>query len=197
MSDKVYIVGGLGNPGEKYCGTRHNVGFDVVDYIASRFGETVSNNKWDAETCKVRFGESLIHYVKPMTYMNRSGKAIVRFMDYYKVPVERIVIIHDDLDMPVGRLKFTHGGGSGGHNGIKSIISMVGGNSFFRLKIGIGRPGNGGISEKIPVERFVLTSFHQDEVTIVEERMGEIYTGLEIFFKNGPLQAMNHLNKFK
>lgn len=192
-----YILVGLGNPGDKYVQTRHNIGFDVIDAFADAQKIEIVIEKWDGLSAKIKYRGITIHLVKPMTFMNLSGKSVARFVDFFKVPPENLLVVHDDLDMKPGRLKLVKGGGTGGHNGIRSIISSIGSSEFYRLKIGIGRPGVGDTREEMPVDRYVLTPFSKNEAQIFEERMAEILQGLEIFFSGEPSRAMNFLNSFK
>ena len=195
---QTFLFVGLGNPGEKYSGTRHNVGFDVIDAMAAGYADGDSFvQKWDALAMKVSLWGATIHLVKPQTYMNLSGRAVARYLDFYKVPLDSMVVIHDDLDMRTGRLKLVSGGGTGGHHGIRSIVESIGDNKFYRLKIGIGRPGSGSGLVQIPVEKYVLTSFCPEEATLITERMTDILTGLRKFVEDTPLQSMNYLNSFK
>lgn len=197
MASKTYILAGLGNPGEKYSGTRHNIGFEVADEVARSAGMPVSVQKWDALTAKVSFAGATVHIIKPMTYMNLSGKSVVKFMDFYKVPIDQLIVVHDDLDMKVGRLKLVHGGGTGGHNGIRSIVSSLGEKDFYRLKIGIGRPGSGSTPAEMSVEKYVLTKFAGEEKDHIHNRMSEITEGLGKYFQGDPSRSMNFLNSFK
>lgn len=197
MAPKNYILVGLGNPGMKYSGTRHNVGFDIADKVASFSGRGIDIEKWDSHTVKISLWDAVIHLVKPMTYMNLSGKAVARFAHFYKIPLDRMIVVHDDLDMNTGRLKLVKGGGAGGHNGIRSIVQSLGDNNFFRLKIGIGRPGNGLTPVEMPVEKYVLTGFSKEENRIIEERVTAVVDGLQLFFQQDYLKSMNFLNSFK
>lgn len=197
MSSDSYLMVGLGNPGAKYQGTRHNIGFEVVDTLAKDYNTAVDLEKWESHTCKLVLGEVVVHLVKPMTYMNLSGKAVARYKDFFKIPLEKMIVIHDDLDMKPGRLKLVSGGGTGGHNGIRSIVSHLGANGFYRLKIGIGRPGVGNAHPEIPVDRYVLTPFQDEEMRIIQNRTEDILKGLEMFFAEEVSRAMNFLNSFK
>ncbi len=197
MSSDTFIIAGLGNPGEQYRDTRHNVGFAAVDELNRLAGDNIFLQKWDAATVKVSLWGVTAHLVKPLTYMNRSGRSVARFVDFFKIPPDRLIVIHDDLDMKPGRLKLVLGGGSGGHNGIRSIVECLGENRFYRLKIGIGRPGGGSAPAQIPVEKFVLTAFQNEEAEIIADRYVEITKGLQIFIENDPLRAMNYINSFK
>ena len=197
MSFDPYLMVGLGNPGAKYHGTRHNVGFEIVDAFAKHNNIEITAEKWESLNGKLMLGATPIHLVKPLTYMNLSGKSVARFVDFFKIPIENILVVHDDLDMNTGRLKLVSGGGTGGHNGIRSIVNHLGDNGFNRLKIGIGRPGSGNIHADIPVDRYVLTSFQDDEKDIIENRVLDIIQGLDIFFSGDVSRAMNYLNSFK
>lgn len=197
MSDNTFILTGLGNPGNKYAGTRHNIGFCIVDELARRNGIVIGTEKWDSLTAKITLWGCTIYLVKPLTFMNLSGRAVSRFVQFYKVPSDRLIVIHDDLDMKTGRLKLVEGGGAGGHNGIRSIIQSIGEKGFYRLKIGIGRPGDGVTVAAMPVERYVLTEFAKNEADIIEERISVVLDGLQKFFENGTAQSMNYLNSFK
>ncbi len=197
MAAETYILAGLGNPGEKYAGSRHNIGFEVIDAFSAEVKTAVAASKWDALYGKAAVEGATVHLVKPMTYMNLSGKAVSRFVDFYKIPLDRLLVVHDDLDMKVGRLKLVRGGGAGGHNGIRSLVASLGGGDFYRLKIGIGRPGSDGVPSEIPVDRFVLTSFADEEYRLIADRLSAVVSGLKTFVVADPLRAMNYLNSFK
>lgn len=197
MSSETFLLIGLGNPGSKYAGTRHNIGFSVIDEVARLGATDISLQKWEAHTAKITLWGKVIHLIKPMTYMNRSGKSVAKFIDFYKVPSSNILVIHDDLDMTTGRLKLVHGGGTGGHNGIRSIVAVSGEKAFYRLKIGIGRPGNGLAHENIPVDKYVLTAFYDEEIKFLKSRMITVLEGLQRFYEADATQAMNYLNSFK
>lgn len=197
MSLESYILVGLGNPGTQYSGTRHNIGFDVIDAVAARNSTEVTSQKWNGLTARISLGGAAVHLLKPVTFMNLSGKSVAKYMDFYKVPPQRLLVVHDDLDMKTGRLKLVCGGGTGGHNGIRSIVASTGSNGFYRLKIGIGRPGSDDVHSRIPIDRYVLTSFAAHETEIIEERMVEIVRGIETFIQGDVSRSMNFLNSFK
>jgi PTH1 family peptidyl-tRNA hydrolase len=145
-----YVVAGLGNPGARYSGTRHNVGFRVVDELASRHGVPVDKNKFKAMTgigtITVPGGiRRRVLFIKPQTYMNLSGVSLNAALSFYKIPLERVIVVFDDVSLPVGRIRIRKKGSDGGHNGIKSIIEMCGSEEFPRLKIGVGSPGDGDL----------------------------------------------------
>jgi len=197
MADNDYLLVGLGNPGDKYAETRHNVGFLVVDELARLWGESIVSRKGDACYCRLRQWGVRLTIVKPMTYMNRSGMAVAEFVNFYRIPVENIIVIHDDLDMHPGRLKLVAGGGAGGHNGIRSITQHLGTNAFHRLKIGIGRPGKNGVHPKFPVDQYVLSVMSVEDADLLNERIPSIEAGLKFFVTEGPARAMSHINSIK
>lgn len=136
----MYLVVGLGNPEEEYRKTRHNMGFDVVNEIASKYAVSMERKKFDAI-----FGETIIEgqkviLIKPQTYMNLSGVAVKQFVDFYKIPMEQVIVIYDDMDIEKGTMKIRKKGGAGSHNGMKSVISQIGSEDFPRIRIGIGAP---------------------------------------------------------
>ena len=168
VSDPLKLIVGLGNPGAKYEFTRHNAGFLVVDRLAEIYGADSWSEKFDAHCAKVVLeGESAL-LVKPMTFMNLSGRSVVQFSRFFKVPVEDIVALHDDIDVPFGKVKTRQGGGHGGHNGIRSLIAELGQNSFQRVKLGVGRPSN---IEDGEVVNWVLNRFAADELETVQNDM--------------------------
>ncbi len=197
MSSQDFLIVGLGNPGRQYETTRHNVGFMVVDELAGRWGQPVVTAKWDAVSCKLSRWGSRLTMIKPQTFMNRSGRAVVEAVNFFKIPLENILVIHDDLDMHPGRLKLVLGGGAGGHNGIRSLCGALPSSSFYRLKIGIGRPGQGGVHGDFPVDRYVLSGMSDDELSLLEKRYDIIEEGVRRFIVDGPAKAMNLINSVK
>ena len=133
-----YLVVGLGNPGSQYEATRHNVGFRAVDALAKEAGVKIDRAKFQALTAQATVGGVRVLLMKPQTYMNLSGVAVKQAADFYKVPPERVLVLFDDIDLDVGRLRIRRNGSAGGHNGIKSIISSLGSQEFPRIKIGVG-----------------------------------------------------------
>jgi len=155
----MFLLAGLGNPGSKYEKTRHNVGFLVIDEIAKNL--TTSNiNKSNFNADVLKSSNELL--VKPTTYMNNSGVAIHAIKEYYKLHLEDIIVIHDDLDLPFGTVKFKIGGGHGGHNGLRSLDSHIG-NMYIRVRIGIGKP-----QDKGDVANYVLSDFSKEELNKLE-----------------------------
>lgn len=140
-ADGPWLVVGLGNPGSEYANTRHNIGFDVVSELAVRAGASLRMNKRArALSAEARLAGVRVVLAEPQTFMNLSGSAVASLCGFYRIPAERVVAIHDDLDLPLGGLRVKRGGGSGGHNGIKSMVSSLGTPEFLRVRVGIGRP---------------------------------------------------------
>lgn len=150
------IIAGLGNPGKNYENTRHNVGFMIIEQIASHFEFPVFSSKFSSLISSKTVLGNKITLVKPQTFMNLSGSAIAKILNFYKLPLENLIVIHDDLDLNLARTKMKIGGGSAGHNGLKSIDQQLG-NNYYRLRIGIGRPQTQDVSN------FVLSNFNTDE----------------------------------
>lgn len=184
----MFLVAGLGNPGEKYMSTRHNVGFLSAEYIAEQLHANFFSTKWQAAAAKAVCENEQLILLKPQTFMNLSGNAIAPAASYYKIPPPNIIVIHDDLDLPVGRIKIAVNRGAGGHNGIRSIISHLG-KDFVRIKIGIGRPDS-----PIPVERYVLTKMTSQETEILKTIMPDVYEAVRLCVGQGVDMAMNKVN---
>ncbi|HEX8767156.1 MAG TPA: aminoacyl-tRNA hydrolase [Jatrophihabitans sp.] len=140
MTDERYLIVGLGNPGPRYAGTRHNAGFLVADELASRIGGSFKAHKGRADVVEGRLAGQPVVIAKPKSYMNESGGPVVAISRFYKVGVERIIVVHDELDLPFGGLRLKRGGGEGGHNGLKSTSAALGSKEYLRVRFGIGRP---------------------------------------------------------
>lgn len=197
MRKEPMLVVGLGNPGSKYQDTRHNVGFMVVDDLAKRYGITFKTHRWNADLAETVQGGGKIYLLKPTTFMNRSGQSVGPAVNFLKLTADRVLVIHDDLDMAPGRIKLVRGGGAGGHNGIRSLMEHLGDASFCRLKIGIGRPGKGTVHEDFPVDQYVLGRFRHDERSLLESRFDSLSNGVELCQSGDLDQAMNLLNCLK
>jgi len=184
----LWIVAGLGNPGRKYHRTRHNLGFEVAELIAERLGIRFKDRGL-YEIAEGAYGDEKIILVKPLTYMNLSGEALKLVSDFFKPPTDHIIVIHDDLDLPVGRLKLKKGGSSGGHKGVQSIIERLSDNTFLRVKIGIGKP----LDE--PVEGYVLRRFSKSERTLIDEAIQRAADAVLEIVTAGIDRAMSIYNK--
>ena len=154
MADSRFLLVGLGNPGREYESTRHNIGFFCIDYLASLQGLRVETLKMQGLCGQHRAHGSHLLLVKPQTFMNRSGEWVRSFLEYYKISKEQLLVLHDDIDLSLGRIKMVSRGGAGGHNGIRSIIQHLGTQNFSRMKIGIGRPPVNEQGGGQPVDQF-------------------------------------------
>jgi len=186
----MYIIAGLGNPGSQYSETRHNIGFSVLEKIARELGFNFTySSKFSSEKAIFDISGRKTLFVRPMTYMNRSGQAVSDCIRYYRVIPEHLLIIHDDLDLPIGRIKAVRGGGPGGHNGILSIIEHLSENQIPRLKIGIGRPRHAEL-----IENFVIKPFYEDEKEAVSQSLTLAATASIMFVTDGIEMVMNRFN---
>lgn len=186
----MYLIAGLGNPGRKYAGTRHNVGFMVLDYLAEKNNLLFTDSKWNAFISKGVIWDRSVLLLKPETFMNLSGTAVSQVANFYKLKAANIVIIHDDLDMEFGRIKMVAGGGDGGHKGIRSITEHLGTRDYPRLKVGIGRPSTAMLPEK-----YVLGKFDAHERAKIGQKIPFISDALRIFLQQGIGPAMNVVNR--
>ncbi|MEX2211156.1 MAG: aminoacyl-tRNA hydrolase [Gaiellaceae bacterium] len=153
------LVAGLGNPGREYAGHRHSVGFMVVDELARRHGGSW-RGKFTGELAEVRLGEARIALLKPLTYMNESGRSVGAAVRFFKVTPGELLVVHDEGDLDLGRLQARRGGGLAGHNGLRSIAQALGAQEFLRLRIGVGRPGRG---DPRPLADYVLSDFAPED----------------------------------
>ncbi|MBR4798515.1 MAG: aminoacyl-tRNA hydrolase [Oscillospiraceae bacterium] len=188
-----WIVAGLGNPDSKYEGTRHNMGFIAMDHIAEKKGISVTRARFRSLTAVSREDCGQVLYMKPLTYMNRSGDAIGEAARFYKIPADHIIVICDDITLPAGTIRIRAKGESGGHNGLKSIISALGSSEFPRIKVGVG---NGTPSGDELVD-FVLGKPDAEDLRAIMSRMDDIFSSQELI-KEGQLElAQSRYNKGK
>lgn len=187
------MIIGLGNPGPKYLETKHNIGFITLDEWAHQNNSSFNKNKFDALYAEERINGEKILFVKPMTYMNDSGRAVRPLMDYFGVDVEDIVVIYDDLDLPPGRIRLRQKGSAGGHNGIKSLIQHLGTQNFNRIRMGIGRP-----KYQMSVIQHVLSPFPaEDHADMLASVKGSV-EAIEDYISGGNfLKTMNKFNPKK
>jgi len=172
------LLVGLGNPGRKYETTRHNIGFKVVELVAKRAGIEIEKKKFSSFFGMGKIEESDVCVVMPQTFMNLSGEAVRDFAGYYKMAVGDILVVHDDIDLPFAKLRWSFKSGAGGHNGVSSIIEQVGTNEFHRLKLGVGRP-----PEAVDPVDYVLSQFKEEEKTTVEEMKAKAVNEIFEFYK--------------
>lgn len=183
------LIVGLGNVGQKYTFTRHNVGFMLADSIAINNHLTFrENSRLKCFMTNLRNGVDDYLIIKPTTFMNLSGEAVRAVMDYYKIPIEDVLIVYDDLSLELGKIRFRANGSEGGHNGIKSVIQHLGTKNVARLKIGIGPQPN------LPSEVFVLQNFSQEELGNLKPILTKAKEGIECFFKEGISITQNRFN---
>jgi peptidyl-tRNA hydrolase, PTH1 family len=184
----VKIVVGLGNPGREYAATRHNLGFMVVDEVARRLSASERRNRFRSDLVEVFDGGAKVVLLKPRTYMNLSGSAVREAVNWYKTTPDELLVVVDDIDLPFGSLRLRAKGGSGGHNGLKSIIAELGIDAFSRMRIGIGRgPG--------PATRQVLSRFTSDEERVLPELLQAAADCVLEWERNGIIDAMNRCNR--
>lgn len=183
------VIVGLGNPGSEYSRTRHNVGFMVLDAFAKKHQVTNWKNKYEAEIgeCKIE-GEQVL-LVKPQTYMNHSGNAVGAIVRWYKLNVEDVVAIYDDMDIPVGNVKLKKHGSSGGHRGVESMLVNLGKEEFARVRVGIGRP-----LPNWTVVDHVLAKFPEEEQKVIDELSEKLIPAIECIVKQGIDKAMNRFS---
>lgn len=184
----MHIIVGLGNPGKKYDKTRHNVGFDVIDKIAENNNIDINKIKHKAVVGEGRINNKKVMLVKPTTYMNLSGQSVKEIVDYYKVNISDIIVIYDDIDTQVGKMRIRQKGSAGSHNGMKSIIYDLVDDSFPRVRIGIGKPEFGDLAD------FVLGKFSKEQKPLIEDVVNKAADAVEIMIKDGIDLAMNRYN---
>ncbi len=183
------LIVGLGNPGPEHQATRHNAGFWFVDELARRHGaEFRDYRKYSGETARISIGAEEIILLKPTTYMNRSGLSIRQLSEFYKISADQVLVAHDELDLPVGSVRLKHGGGHGGHNGLRDTIAHIG-ESFWRLRLGIGHPGN-----KTDVIDYVLTRAPRSEEDLIMEAVNLAADCIPLLLEQGAERAMTKLH---
>jgi len=217
-----WLIVGLGNPGNKYEGTRHNVGFEALDALVERFsgknGTSLANwqSKDNAEFCILQSGVRRIVCAKPLSYMNRSGEPVGRFQRFYKVPLSRLIVIHDELDLSLGVVRLKNGGGEAGHNGLRSIAQVLGSRDFYRVRLGIGHPrgvvasqetsdsgfsdgssdvASSGEASGMSVSSWVLSKFNPGDSEKVRSMCDKAADAIELIVKEGFLKAQNSINR--
>ncbi len=193
MSSQLKLIVGLGNPGGQYALTRHNAGFWFVDAIAAKYnGNFSADGKFKGETCKIDVDGNVVWLLKPSTFMNRSGEAVRALQMFYKLPLEAILVVHDELDLLPGTARIKRGGGHGGHNGLRSIIAHCGGADFFRLRLAIGHPG-----DKAQVANFVLHKPSSNEYELIQSSIDNAIDVLPEMVAGDMARAMNQLHSKK
>lgn len=187
----MWLVAGLGNPGAQYCFQRHNIGFMAIDTVLAEHGLSLrGKSEFQAETFRLSIHQTSLLLAKPMAYMNRSGESIRGLMDFYKITTDRLVVFHDDLDLPLGEMRIQKNRGHGGHNGVRSIHEILGSSDYIRIKLGIGRP-----AEALSVTQFVLSNFLDLESQMVSDLLVNAADSLTILLTEGYHRAASGFNR--
>ncbi len=184
------LVIGLGNPGKKYAGTRHNAGFQAIHKIADHFNFKKPDYRLNALIAKGSIASSNIILAQPCSYMNKSGRVVKKIVEYYNIEVDNLIIIYDDLDLPTGKIRIKTRGSSGGHKGLNSIIFHLGTREFARIRIGIGRPPD----DTFKITDYVLTGFTTEEKDKMLEAYEKTTSAIEVICKEDYQEAMNQFN---
>jgi len=185
----VYLVAGLGNPGREYEGNRHNVGFMLVDLLAERWSSGPFREKFKGEFAKTSYRGEEVVLLEPMTYMNLSGESVQRAMAFFKVPLEKLVVVHDELDLPFGTFRIKLGGGAAGHKGLKSITQHCGGDGYARVRVGIDRPAGRS------TESYVLSDFPASDRAELPDLLVKVADAVQCIVREGPQVAMNRYHR--
>ncbi len=188
-SSPYYLIVGLGNPGREYRYTRHNIGFMVIDKLAAELGLRLTKVQSKAIFGLTPFEDKKIILAKPQTYMNLSGQSVSSLLRFYRIPLEQMLIFHDDIDLPVGTIRIRPGGGSAGQRGLASIIEKVGTQAFARARIGVGRPPG-----RMEAADYVLHDFPKDEQPVMERVIADAAEAARLFVREGLDKAMNTYN---
>lgn len=190
MSARIELIVGLGNPGRDYADTRHNAGFWFVEAVARKYGGSFkAEKKFQGETARALIDGHEVWLLKPDTFMNLSGQSVLALMQFYKINLANILVVHDDLDLPAGVARLKQGGGHGGHNGLRDITSRCGGNGFQRLRLGIGHPG-----DKSRVTGHVLSKVTHDDQRAIEDAIAAAMDVLPLVIAGEFPRAMNKLH---
>lgn len=188
--EDIFLIIGLGNPGSKFDNTRHNAGFDAIDYLSYKYGIKLSKIGFKAVYGEGQIEGSRVILVKPQTFMNLSGESVRDIVAWYKIPLERVIIIYDDIDLELGKIRVRPKGSSGSHNGMKSVIYQLQADNFPRIRIGIGRP-----PEKWDLADFVLSKFSIEDRDTINQSIERAVEAVVAIMKNGIEKAMSSYNK--
>lgn len=186
----MWLIVGLGNPGNQYALTRHNIGFMAVDYMLKGLGNPPVKNQFKAEIFQTKIGDHQVIFCKPQTYMNLSGESVQPLMGFYKIPMDHLIVMHDEIDQPFAQMKIQKNRGHGGHNGIKSISGLLGSADYIRLRLGVGRPEN----PNVPVADYVLNKFNPDEFAKMPDFLNKSGDAVESIIYDGIQKASTKFN---
>ncbi|HEY7484482.1 MAG TPA: aminoacyl-tRNA hydrolase [Streptosporangiaceae bacterium] len=189
MATTSWLVVGLGNPGPEYAGNRHNAGFMVVDVLAERMGGRFKAHKGRAEVIEGRLGGERVVLAKPRSYMNESGGPVSAVRDFFKVPLDRLIVVHDELDIPYGAIRLKKGGGDNGHNGLRSLTKSLGSRDYLRVRFGIGRPPG-----RMDAATFVLRDFSAAERKELALHLEQAADATEALVHEGLAAAQNNFH---
>ncbi len=184
-----YLIAGLGNPGRDYAGNRHNVGFRCVNRLAATHSLSFSRRQKRANVAMGPIGGRSVILVKPRTFMNKSGGPIAALTRFYRVPLDRVLVVYDDLDLPLGTTRLRPSGGAGGHRGVRSVINQLGCRDFPRLRVGIGRPPG-----RMDPADYVLQDFSREEEHLLDETLEQATAAIETWLAEGVDEAMTRYN---
>ncbi len=191
------LIVGLGNPGRTYAHNRHNIGFRCINYLAKQYSIAVKRNRCQAQIGEGKIAGVEVLLAKPKTYVNESGKAVIQLLRKYNIASEDLLVIYDDLDLPLGKIRIRQGGSAGGHKGIKSIISVLDSQDFSRIKVGIGRPiGEAGapLNDEDAIVGYVLSDFTSQEVKLIKPAIITVAEAISCILTDGMIAAMNKFN---
>jgi PTH1 family peptidyl-tRNA hydrolase len=183
------LVVGLGNPGKRYAGSPHNVGFRVLECVAEELGQVAWTRRFQGEVALASVDQAELLLLKPLTYMNRSGESVREAMSFFELSEADTLIVHDELDLPLGSLKLKRGGGEAGHNGLKSVSAALGTRDYFRLRVGVGRPKEGEVTD------FLLTALPGADVEKLEGGIQAARAAIELVARQGIDRAMSSVNR--
>lgn len=186
----MFLIVGLGNPGVEYAATRHNIGFDMITYLSDKYNIPVNSREGKALVGKGILAGEKVMLAQPQTYMNLSGESVRALMDYYKIDIEDLLVIYDDISLDVGQLRIRKKGSAGGHNGIKNVILHLGHDTFQRIKIGVGEKPKG-----YDLADYVLGHFSGEELAIMKESLEKVCGAVELMLEGDVDAAMNQYNK--
>lgn len=186
-----YLIVGLGNPGDKYEKTRHNVGFRIIDKIADKYNAKTFKNKFEALYADCDIDGKTVMLLKPLTYMNNSGRAVSEAVRFYKIPTDNILVISDDISMAAGRLRIRANGSHGGHNGLKDIIELLGTDNIARIKVGMGEKPHADYD----LADWVLSVPSKEDTLLIEKAEDSATEAVKVILKSGLSAAMNRFNK--
>ena len=184
----MFLIVGLGNPGAEYAGTRHNVGFAAADALHDAYGFGAYRDKFDGLISEGKIAGEKVYLLKPQTYMNLSGNSVVKVACFYKILPQNVIVIHDDMDLPAGKMKAKTGGGAGGHNGLKSIDAAISPN-YHRIRIGVGHPQSGGEA----VVNHVLSRFSKADAGVIRQETALICETIGILLQKGIAEYCNKI----